>query len=67
MRSKRRIRNTKGQAIVEYSAVIAFVACMVALAFNLSQGSLFAGISDAYSSCSGALYQMNTVATNAGH
>jgi hypothetical protein len=60
-------RRPNGQAIVEYSACIAFVCCMIALAFRLTQGGLFSGISDSYSSVSGSLTKLNQAALSAGN
>lgn len=61
------MRRKRGQAITEYAAVMAFVSLIVALAFNLAQGSLFAGLSHSYSTVTGTLYALNTAALAAGH
>jgi Flp pilus assembly pilin Flp len=63
MRHKRRTQ--RGQSIVEYTSVIAFVCCVIAMAFAIAQGSLFAGISNSYSGVSATLDATNRAA--AGH
>jgi hypothetical protein len=52
-------RSKKGQAITEYATVIAFVCFIIALAFSLAHGTLFAAISDAYYGTATALDRMN--------
>jgi hypothetical protein len=64
--SKQTKRSPQGQSIMEYAFVIAFVSMLIALAFNMTKGSLFGGISGAYSSCNGAMSQMNATASNHG-
>jgi hypothetical protein len=59
-------RSQSGQGIIEYCFVIAFVSILIALAFNLAHGSLFAGLSGAYSNCNGALDKLNNTAVAAG-
>lgn len=39
----------KGQGLVEYTCVIAFVCLMVALVFSFSSGTLFAALSQSHS------------------
>jgi hypothetical protein len=60
-------RQPKGQAIVEYATVIAFVCCLIALAFQIAHGTLFAGISGAYSITNSSLDKMNQAALSAGN
>jgi Flp pilus assembly pilin Flp len=48
-----------GQSVTEYGAVIAFVSVLVALAFALSRGTLFAGISGSFSVTTSHLDAMN--------
>lgn len=60
----RRRRSRKGQAITEYATVIAFVCFIVALAFSLAHGTLFAAISDAYNGTATALDKMNQAVAN---
>jgi Flp pilus assembly pilin Flp len=43
-------RNNKGQAITEYAAVIAFVAILIALLFNIAKGSMTTSVSSSFSS-----------------
>ena len=57
---------TKGQGLVEYCFVIAFVSILIALAFGLNQDTLFAGISHAYSTCNSSLNALNNTALNPG-
>jgi Flp pilus assembly pilin Flp len=52
-------RKNRGQAVVEYSAVIAFVCVMIALAFRIANGTLFGAISGAYSNVNGTLQLLN--------
>lgn len=63
----RQKRRAKGQAIVEYATVIAFVCCLIALAFQISRGGLFGGISNAYSTANSSLDQLNQAAVDQGH
>ncbi len=60
----KRRRNTKGQGITEYGAIIAFVALLAALAFGFTKGSLMPGISAAFSACSGAVNNMSSAAAS---
>ena len=57
-------RSKKGQGITEYATVIAFVCFIVALAFSLAHGTLFAAVSDAYSGCANSLDRMNQAVAN---
>jgi Flp pilus assembly pilin Flp len=41
-------RDEKGAAITEYAAALAFVALLIALAFNIGQGSMKASLSSSY-------------------
>lgn len=59
---RRQKRKAQGQAIVEYSAVIAFVCVMIGIAFNLARSSLFGGISTSYSTVNGTLDKLNQAA-----
>jgi Flp pilus assembly pilin Flp len=52
-------RRRRGQAVTEYATVLAFVAFIVAFAFSLARGTLFAAISDAYSGTAASLSAMN--------
>jgi Flp pilus assembly pilin Flp len=70
MRTQKKISKQKrqrGQAIVEYSAVLAFVAVMIIMALNLSKSSLFGGISSSYSSVSGTLDKLNQAVIATGN
>jgi Flp pilus assembly pilin Flp len=62
---KRRRRNSLGQGITEYGAIIAFVALLVALVFSITTGTLRGAISAAFSACSGQLNNLSTAAKNA--
>lgn len=53
-----------GQSITEYGAVIAFVGVLFAMAFYLSHGTLFATVSQSYSSCSDNLNSLNSYVSN---
>jgi Flp pilus assembly pilin Flp len=59
-------RKQQGQSIVEYSAVLAFVAIIIACAFSLAQGSFFAGISNSYSNVNAILDRQNRAAMEWG-
>jgi hypothetical protein len=52
-------RSRRGQALTEYATVIAFVCFIIAFAFSLAKGTLFAAISDAYSGTAGSLRALN--------
>jgi Flp pilus assembly pilin Flp len=54
------LADESGQNIVEYCAVIAFVGVIIALAFNLAQGSLFVGLSQSFSSVPCQLNNVNS-------
>lgn len=56
------VRDESGQSITEYGAIIAFVGCLIAMAFHLANGGLFAGISGAYSACTSQLGNLNNYA-----
>lgn len=58
MRSKRN-RNS-GQSISEYAAVLAFVACIIAFFFGVANGTLFTGITGAYSTTNSVLGNLNS-------
>jgi Flp pilus assembly pilin Flp len=64
-RNKRRRRNSLGQGITEYGAIIAFVAILVAIVFSITTGSLRGAISAAFSACSGQLNNLSTAAKSA--
>jgi Flp pilus assembly pilin Flp len=49
-----------GQGMTEYVAILAFIACFVALTFTL-QGPLSRGLSNAFSSCSNQLNSLAAV------
>ncbi len=55
----KRPRQRGGQAIVEYAAIIAFVAVIVALVFSVN-GELATGVSAAFSAITG---QLNSLAS----
>lgn len=57
-------RGQGGQAIVEYAGVLALVAFLIGFAFAISQGSLFAGISNTYSQVSSTINHQNLAALN---
>lgn len=56
-------RNSKGQGVTEYAYVIAFIAIVIVIAFNVSKGSLFSATSGSYSSVNNGLNNMNVAAT----
>ncbi len=58
MRTK--INRKSGQSISEYSAVLAFVACIIAFFFNFANGTLFSGITGAYAQVNSSLTALNT-------
>lgn len=45
----RRKKHEKGQGIVEYFAILAFIAVVIAFVFALSSGALFGSISQGFS------------------
>jgi Flp pilus assembly pilin Flp len=53
------VLDESGQSITEYGAVIAFVGVLIALAFHLARGGLFAGISGSFSVTTSHLDAMN--------
>jgi Flp pilus assembly pilin Flp len=59
---RRRRRREDGQAITEYGAIIAFVACLVALLFASSTTGFGGAVSSAYSSICNQLNNMSTTA-----
>ena len=50
LRTSKNRRSSKGQAITEYGAILAFVAVLVALTFSFTSGSVGAAVSKAFSS-----------------
>jgi Flp pilus assembly pilin Flp len=65
-KKKKRIRrNSRGQGISEYGAMIAFVAVLVALCFNLTTGHLGGAICAAFSAVSSQLNNMSNEANAA--
>ncbi len=56
---KRFITDESGQGITEYGAILAFVACLVALVFAMTQGGLKNAISNAFST---VVVQLNALA-----
>jgi Flp pilus assembly pilin Flp len=65
-RTNKKGRKNRGQAIVEYSACIAFVCVMIALAFRIANGTLFGAISGAYSNVNGTLQLLNKTVADHG-
>jgi Flp pilus assembly pilin Flp len=59
MSKRNKIRSRRGQGITEYATVIAFVCFIIAFAFSLARGTLFAAISDTYSNTASTLDRMN--------
>jgi Flp pilus assembly pilin Flp len=53
-----------GQSISEYAAALAFVAVLIAMAFNLAQGSLCSQITGTYSVTSQNLGDLNSYANS---
>lgn len=64
MRTPRTKRSSKGQSISEYAAVLAFVSCVIAVAFQLAHGTLFGEISESYGAANNALTQQVQAAQN---
>jgi hypothetical protein len=58
------LRSGSGQSFSEYGAIIGFVGVLIALAFNMANNSLFAGVSQSFSITTSSLYELNTVATD---
>ena len=65
LRSGKPKRSSKGQAISEYGAVIAFIAVIIALTFAFSSGALGPALSAAFSSISSQMEEMADEAANA--
>lgn len=61
---KQRIRS-KGQALTEYSTLIAFVSVLVALAFSFTQGKIGPALSQAYHQTAIQLNNLSDAANNA--
>jgi Flp pilus assembly pilin Flp len=59
----RRIRNSKGQGITEYGAMLAFVSILIACVFGIS-GSLKGGVTNAYSSMAGQLNNLSSASAS---
>lgn len=55
---KIRRRDEKGQAITEYGAILAFIACLIALTFAMTTSGFGNAVSAAYSSITEQLNQM---------
>jgi len=62
LRWRRRRRKEDGQAITEYGAILAFVACLVALAFASTTSGFSSAVSAAFSSITNQLNDMCTAA-----
>jgi Flp pilus assembly pilin Flp len=60
----RRRRNSLGQGITEYGAIIAFVALLVALVFSITSGTLRGAISAAFSSVTSQLNNLSDTSSN---
>jgi hypothetical protein len=60
----RRGRNTSGQGITEYGAIIAFVALLAAVTFSFTKGSLLPAVSAAFSACEATLNALSTQAAS---
>ena len=58
--AQQKIRSKRGAALTEYCFVLAFVSVLIAFAFNFTQGSLFSGVSNSFSSCTSQLDRLNT-------
>ncbi|MDZ4838084.1 MAG: hypothetical protein SGJ27_30245 [Candidatus Melainabacteria bacterium] len=61
---RRRRRSEDGQAITEYGAILAFVACLVALAFASTTSGFGSAISSCYSSITQQLNDMCAAASS---
>jgi Flp pilus assembly pilin Flp len=64
-RIKTFVNSEGGQGIVEYGAILAFVAILVGLTFALTTGSLSAAISGSFSSMAGQLKSLNAASSQA--
>ncbi len=58
LRWKRRRRGDDGQAITEYGAILAFVACLVALAFASTTSGFAGAVSSTFSTVVNQLNDM---------
>ncbi len=56
------INDESGQGITEYGAILAFVAILVALVFSITQGTLKAAISAAFSAVVSQLNNLSSAA-----
>jgi Flp pilus assembly pilin Flp len=63
--NRKRRRSKRGQGISEYGAMLAFVAILVSLCFSITNSSLKAAVSAAYSSISNQLNSLSSSANDA--
>ncbi|CAN5730360.1 hypothetical protein BH10CYA1_BH10CYA1_50620 [soil metagenome] len=63
--SRRSTRNSKGQGITEYGAIIAFVALLVSLTFGFTSGSLGSALSTAFCTVKTNMNNLSSTATTA--
>ena len=61
--ASRFIADESGQGITEYGAILAFVAILVALVFNLTSGTLKCAIQNAFSAVAGQLNNLSSAAS----
>jgi Flp pilus assembly pilin Flp len=57
------VRDERGQGMVEYFAILAFVAVMIGFLFLFSESSLSTALSQSYSRLSSEFDRMNTAAS----
>jgi hypothetical protein len=60
----KQLRTQRAQSVMDYFYVIAFVSILIVMAFNISKGGLFSGISGSYSGINNALDKMNNASLN---
>ena len=51
-------KRSRGQAIVEYCMIIAFVGVLIAFVFALTRNTLFCGVSESFSSVTSQLNRL---------